>query len=261
MNAFSLSTAALAYVVQHAVPIALRVAALLSFAPFFGNIAIPIRFKAVITFVVTALLYPICAVPAALYSPTQWARIALGELALGLAMALAVQFVFEAVQLAGQVMGFQFAFSLVNIIDPQTNVDTPVLSIFQQLLATLMFLALDVHHWVLRGVAKSFEYVPVGSIEITSTTARALFQAASGMWLAGVQMALPVLLVTLLIDVTVGFLSKASPQLPVLTLSVPLKSAIGYAVLAFVAVGWSSFFERQFAAALGWSQRLLQLAK
>ena len=53
-----------------------------------------------------------------------------GEMVLGLLMALAMQFVFEAARLAGHMMGFQLGYSLVNIIDPQTLVDTPVMSVF-----------------------------------------------------------------------------------------------------------------------------------
>lgn len=261
MNDGSTLPSILQTVVGHAVPIGLRVGSLLTFAPFFGNIAIPIRFRAVIALVLSALLYPVCNVPETLASPLQWSRIALGEITLGLALGLAMQLVFEGAQIAGQIIGFQFAFSLVNVIDPQTNVETPVLSIFQQLIAFLLFMVCNVHHWILRGLVKSFDYVPVGAATLSSATMHALFRAASGMWLAGLQMALPLLLVTLLIDVTVGFLSKASPQLPVLTLSVPLKSTAGYIALGLAAAAWPAFFERQFTAALGWSERILHLAK
>lgn len=248
-------------VVAKAVLLGLRVSALLTFAPFFGSAVISIRLKAVLTVLLTALLYPVCRVPVLLASPMQWARIALSELTLGLAIGLTVQFVLEAAQLAGQITGFQFAFSLVNIIDPQSNVDTPVLSTFHQLMAILLFLVFNVHHWILRGLAKSFDYVPVGSVSISSEMLHALFRSASGMFLAGIQMALPLLLVTLLIDVTVGFVSKASPQMPALAMSVPLKSAAGYATLGIAAAAWPSVFERQFASALGWSERVLHLAK
>jgi len=261
MSAFLTVPRELEQVVGEAVPIGIRVASLLTFAPFFSNLAIPIRFKAVVTVLLTALLYPVCRIPALLASPLQWSRIALAEIALGLAIGLSTQFVFEAAELAGQIIGFQFAFSLVNVIDPQTNVETPVLSIFQQLTAFLFFLVFNVHHWILRGLAKSFDYVPVGSVSLTMDTVHAVFHAASGMFLAGVQIAVPLLLVTLLIDVTVGFLSKASPQLPVLTLSVPLKSAVGYIVLGVVASAWPGIFERQFVSALGWSERILHFAR
>ncbi len=61
----------------------------------------------------------------------------------GLALGLTIQFVFEGAQMAGQVGGFQFAFSLVNVIDPQTQVETPVLSVFHQLVVLLLFLQFE----------------------------------------------------------------------------------------------------------------------
>jgi flagellar biosynthetic protein FliR len=80
------------------------------------------------------------------------------------------------------------------------------------------------------------------------------------MWLVGLQIAAPVLFATILIDVTVGFLTKASPQLPAMLFSIPLKSAIGYGTLAVGISLWPGIFEKQFIVALGWSERLLHLA-
>ncbi len=240
--------------------IALRISGVMSFAPFLGSVSIPARIKAVFTLVFTALLYPVCPVPVAVLTPEGWSKVVLSEAVLGLAIGLCLQFIFEGVLLAGQVAGFQFGFSLVNVIDPQSNVDTPVLSIFHQLFALLVFLQLDVHHWILRGIVKSFDYVPVGSVVISPAVVHELFRAAGGMWLAGVQIAAPLLFATVLIDVTVGFLSKASPQLPAILLSIPLKSLVGYVVLGVAAGLWPSVFEKQFILALGWSERLLHLA-
>ena len=252
--------AILEHILYRGLPIGLRVGGFISFAPFLGSISIPARIKAAFVLVLTGLLYPICYVPEFALTPFGWTRLAFAELTLGLALGLCLQFVIEGAQLAGQLAGFQFSFSLVNIIDPQTNVDTPVLSIFHQLFALFFFLQLDVHHWLLRGLVKSFAYIPVGSVVISANVMRGLFHAAGAMWLLGVQLATPILLATMLLDVTVGFLSKASPQMPAIFLSIPLKSMIGYAVLAIAAGIWPGIFEKQFNLALGWSERLLHLA-
>ncbi len=239
--------------------IGLRVGGLMSFAPFIGNASIPARIKAVFTLAITALLYPICPVPQVALTVVGLTRLALGEAVLGLGIGLCLQFIFEGAIMAGQLGGFQFAFSLVNVIDPTTNVDTPVLSVFHQLFALLIFLQLNVHHWLLRGIVKSFDYVPVGSVVLRLPMLKELFRDAGGLWLVGVQIATPILLSTILLDVAVGFLSKASPQMPAILLSIPLKSLVGYAILAATVGLWPVFFERHFALALGWSERLLHL--
>lgn len=247
-------------VLLHALPIALRVGGTMSFAPFLGSSTIPARIKLLFTVIVTALLYPVCPIPPLSFTTAGWTRLVLVEAALGLALGLCLQFAMEAALLAGQLAGFQFGFSLVNIIDPQTNVDTPVLSLFFQLVTLLIFLQLNVHHWLFRGLAKTFVYVPVGSVVISVATMKELFRDATGMWLAGVQIATPLLIATALIDVMVGLLSKASPQMPAILLSIPLKSVVGYLVLAIGIGLWPALFERQFAIALGWSERVLHLA-
>jgi flagellar biosynthesis protein FliR len=240
--------------------ISLRVGGLMSFAPFIGDGSVPVRLKAVLTLALVALLYPVCPIPPVALTAVGLTRLALRELVLGLGIGLCLQFIFEGALLAGQLAGFQFAFSLVNIIDPQSNVDTPVLSVFHQMVALLIFLQLNVHHWLLRGIVHSFEYVPVGSAVLGLPSVKELLHDAGGLWLAGVQIATPILLSTVVLDVAVGFLSKASPQMPAILFSIPLKSLVGYLILA-VAVGlWPVFFERQFALALGWSERLLRLA-
>ena len=84
------------------------------------------------TLSLTALLYPVCAGAdaerLAHSGRLGWVEMAVSEkLVIGLLLGLTLQFVFEAAQFAGQIVGMQIGFSLVNILDPQTQVDTPVL--------------------------------------------------------------------------------------------------------------------------------------
>src|SRR5271167_4105148 len=168
--------------------IGVRVGGVMLFAPFFSGESIPPQIKVALTVTLTALLYPVCRPITAGGSFLGWAGVAIAEVVTGLLLGLAVQFVLEAAQMAGQVLGVQAGYSLVTLLDPQTQADTPVMATFQQLLAVLIFLQLNVHHWLLRGLAASFSYLPPGggiaSLRATST----LLRAAGGIWLAGMQM-------------------------------------------------------------------------
>jgi flagellar biosynthetic protein FliR len=250
----------LTHILMHALPIGLRAGGVMTFAPFFGSDAIPARVKAGFTLVLTAMLYGVCPVPEMQLTTFGWARMALSEAVVGLMMGLSVQLIFEGMQLAGQLAGAQLGFSLAAIIDPVTNIDTPVLAVFHQTVAMLIFLQLNVHHWLLRGIVRSFDYLPVGSAVVTLVTVRELFRISGAMWLIGVQIAAPILIATLLLDVAIGFLSKASPQLPALLIGISAKSLIGYVVLAASAALWPKLLEGQFTNALGWGERLLHLA-
>lgn len=151
-------------------------------------------------------------------------------------------------------------FSLVNVLDPQTQVDTPVLGIFCQLVTLLIFLQLNVHHWLLRGLARSFRYIPPGAFQLSRPTIEEVLRASGSVLLCGVQIAAPALAATLLADIALGFLGKASPQLPVLFVGLSVKSVLGLTVLVLIAGAWPRYFEQQFLVAIETSERVLSLA-
>lgn len=248
-------------ILTRALPIGLRAGGMMTFAPFFGNDAVPPSVKAIFTIVLTAVLYsaaPLVQVPMTIAS---WTRLVASEAFVGLMMGLAVHLVFEGVQVAGQLTGMQLGFSLASVIDPITNIETPVISTFYQLFALLIFLQLNVHHWLLKMLVKSFTYVPVGTGVATLLATKELFRFAGAMWLIGVQIAAPIVLATILIDVTVGFVSKASPQLPAMLIGISIKNLMGYGVMAGAAILWPSLLEKEFTRAMGWTEQLLRLAR
>ncbi len=242
-----------------------RVSGLMVFCPFLGSDAVPIPVKAGLTLLLTVLLHPLHG-PAGLelglgLGAWQWAQVALGEAMIGLVLGLVASFFFESALMAGQILGVQIGYSLANVFDPQTQADTPVLSEFHRLAALLIFLQLDVHHWLLRSLVRSFTYLPPGAMSVTLAAASGLLHAAGGIFLAGVQIAAPSLVATLVADMALGFLGKASPQLPVLFIGLAVKNLVGLAVLIAAMAYWPRVFNQQFGQAIQTAERLLRLAR
>ncbi|MFQ5691758.1 MAG: flagellar biosynthetic protein FliR, partial [Nitrospinota bacterium] len=84
----------------------------------------------------------------------------LGEAAVGLMVGAATRMIFFGVQFAGHIMGYQMGFLIASAVDPQEGRSTPLISQFQEILALLLFLALDGHHWLLKGLVASYRMVP-----------------------------------------------------------------------------------------------------
>ncbi|MBZ5642890.1 MAG: flagellar biosynthetic protein FliR [Acidobacteriia bacterium] len=240
-------------------PVALRVGGLLTLSPFFGDRAIPNLLKAGILVALTALLVPVLPARPAPAGPVDWAQMAIGELLVGLLMGLSLQAVFEGMQFAGQISGIQLGLSLASLFDPQSNADSTALTVFYNLITLLIFLQLNVHHWVLRMVSRSFEYLPAGGMVATQLVSRQLVHVVGALFVLGIQVAAPVLLATMMIDLVLGFLSKASPQLPALLLGIPVKNLTGYALLIGAVSLWPGILERHFAFAIGAAERMLRL--
>jgi len=240
--------------------VGVRISGLMVFCPFLGSAAISRPVKAILVLTMTALLYPLREPLHLELHSWEWAGIVITELMIGLLLGLTTNFMLEAAIMAGQMLGVQMGYSLATLFDPQTQADTPVLAELHRMGALLIFLQLDVHHWILRALVRSFTYLPaVGSFG-AMTIATGLFRAAGGIFLAGLQIAAPVVVATLLVDVGLGYLGKASPQLPVLFLGLSLKNLLGLAMLTGVVAYWPQTISRHFSNSIGIGERLLHLS-
>jgi flagellar biosynthetic protein FliR len=129
-----------------------------------------------------------------------------------------------------------------------------------QLMGSLTVITAGLDRIVLASLARSFRAVPLGSYVLLPSTAHAVVQADGGIFLAAVELAAPVLAATMLVEITVALLSRLSPQLPVMSLTVPLKTLVGFAVLIGSLALWPRFIEARFASLLDLAERLLQSA-
>lgn len=247
-------------IIAGALTISVRLSGLMLFAPFFGSMAIPAQVKAILVLALTVLLYPVVGHSLILRPLSQWPFLVLTEFLIGAGMGVVTNLIFEAVQLSGQILGIQMGYSLVNILDPQTQVDTPVMALFYQSIVMLLFLRMDVHYWLLRAVGNSFAYLPPGTAHINGLFSLAIVKTVGDMFGLGVQIAAPVLSATLAADVVLGLLGKASPQMPLMLLGPPVKSLLGVAILIATLKYWPDLFRRLFLEVLSNSDRILHLA-
>ncbi len=233
-----------------------RVSGMVVFAPFFSSTALPVRAKAVFAGAVAFLLAPVvAALPHAQVSISYSAIVS--ELSVGLMYGLSLALLNEMLLFAGQVVGLQFSFSLVNLMDPASAIQTPLLGDMFQLMGTLVVITAGLDRILLASVARSFRVVPLGAYALGPPAAIAIVRAAGGVFLAALELAAPVLAATLLVEIAVALLGKLSPQLPVMMLTVPLKTLTGFVILTGSLALWPRFIEARFAGLLDLAERLI----
>jgi flagellar biosynthetic protein FliR len=228
-----------------------RVSGMVAFAPFFSSTALPIRTKAVFVGAVAFLLAPLVAALPGSQASLGFSAL-LGELAVGLVYGLTLTLLNEMMLFAGQIVGLQFSFSMVNLLDPTSSIQTPLLGDLFQLMGTLVVIGAGLDRILLASVVRSFRAAPLGSFALAPASALAIVRAASGIFLAAVELA-----ATMLVEVAISLLGKLSPQLPVMSLSVPLKTLTGFVVLIGSLALWPRFIEARFAGLLDLAERLI----
>lgn len=241
--------------------VGLRVSGLFLFAPVFGSAVLPMKLKAVLVIAVTAVLAPIVSTQMHPVQLQQWPLVVVHETIVGMAMGLSANLVFDAIQMAGQVLSVQMGYSLASLFDPQTQAESTVMAMFHQTIATLIFLGLNIHHALLRLLAGSFDYLPAETARLSPAFVISTLKLATSVFSLGVQIAAPVLAATMVADVVIGLLGKASPQMPLILLGPAVKSVLGAAVLLGVIRYWPEFLQRGFQHSIAYTEQLLHLAR
>jgi flagellar biosynthetic protein FliR len=233
-----------------------RVSGLMVFAPVFSSEAIPLRIKAAFALAVAFLIGPVVAGFQGAHAELGTMAV-VGELGVGLVFGMTLSLVFASLDFAGQVLGFQFSFSLVNVMDPNAPVETPLLGQMFGLLGTLVIIGAGLDRITLAALLRTFVAAPVGSVQFDPRVGLALVPMAGGIFAAALQLSAPVLAATMLAELAVALAGKLSPQLPVMALSVPFKTLLGYGVLIGSLALWPHWIEARFAALLDSAGRLL----
>jgi flagellar biosynthetic protein FliR len=210
-----------------------RVGALIFAIPVFMGRQIPIQLKVGLTVATALLLFPLMA-PYTPKNPLGLFELGLvigNEVLLGLMLGLVAQLIFTAVSFGGTIIGYQMGFAAANIFDPQTTQQLSLMSQFQNVLAILIFLALNVHHIFLKTIIESYILLPPGSFDYSSGAVEFLMNLGSKMFMLGVKFSAPILVILMISSMILGIMARIFPQLNVFLLSFPLNIGISFLVI------------------------------
>lgn len=209
-----------------------RVLALLAVAPALGSFAIPVRVRIGLGVLVTLIIAPGIGPVADVGLVSPHALLILGQqIAIGLAMGLAMRMVFSAVEMAGEVAGLQMGLGFATFFTSRSDGSTLVVGRFAGLLATLVFLSLDAHLLMLSVLAESFSALPVSAGALSSDGWQRLVLWGGVIFAAGLQLALPVIAALLIVNLGLGILTRAAPQLNLFAVGFPITLMMGMVAL------------------------------
>lgn len=232
-----------------------RILALLATAPLTGNAQVPAAVKIGLSIMITTVIAPTLSIPDV--DPGSGAGLLLlaREVALGIAMGMAMRVVFSGVAAAGDVIGLQMGLGFAQFYDPQSNGQVPVLGQFIGLLATLTFLSLNGHLVMISTLVESFQAAP---LDAAAGSPWLLIAQSGGMVLrAAVLLSLPLIATLLVVNAALGVLARSAPQLNIFAIGFPITMIVGFFVLMLSLPYCVPAFEKLFEAGFG---TMLQVA-
>lgn len=209
-----------------------RIGGLLAALPVLSGRTVPMKVKLALVLVLGAALAPVIHLPPMSYDPVLLAAGLVSEMAIGLTIGLAVRLFFGALELAGEMIGIQMGFGVVQLFDPTTAHQTPIMAQYFTLLASLVFLSLNAHMLAVATIVSSYEAIPAFGATLPSKLGDDVVYLSQQLFTIGLKLAAPVLITILLLNILLAILGKAVSQINVFVLSFPITIAGGLMVMA-----------------------------
>ena len=208
-----------------------RVGGLLAAAPLFGHGSVPVRVRVFLAVLLAYALHGI--VPGEVPENATHPAVLLGAVALealaGAALGYAAQFVFWAVQFAGEAIGFQMGLSMAQVYNPVEGHSANPIGRILSLTFLLFFLLIDGHHHLLRALVASFDVVPLAGARVAAA-GPLLLQWVGRLFVTALRLAAPFLVTIFLVDLALGVFARMVPQADLFSLGLPLKLAVGLGI-------------------------------
>ncbi|WP_296865026.1 flagellar biosynthetic protein FliR [Thermosyntropha sp.] len=210
-----------------------RMSGLFLIAPIFSSRQIPARVKIFVLLVLAATMAYFVPVEYAftIETPGYFVAAIVVEIITGFTIGFVAYLVFAAIQLAGQIMDMQMGFGIVNVVDPQTGTQIPLMGNLTQTLALLIYLCIDGHHYLLQALAQSYQVVPVLGFHFNQDFWDLLVAISAYMFVIAVKIAMPFVAALLTADIAMGFIARTVPQMNVFIVGLPLKILLGLFML------------------------------
>ena len=122
----------------------------------------------------------------------------------------------------------------------------PVVAQLYVILGTLLFLAVDGHLALINAVARSYDFVPAGSVSISPASFSALISLGSIVFAGGILLALPVMTALLLINLAFGIITRTAPQLNIFAVGFPVTILAGLFIMFLVMPGFINALSNMF---------------
>lgn len=214
-----------------------RIGAFLMVMPVIGSSFVPARVRLLLGCAMTMVIAPVLpSVPAINFLSLQGVIVVMQEVAIGILMGFAVQFVFDAITLGGQVIAMSMGLGFAVFLDRARGVSIPVLGQLFLMLAMLVFLSLDGHLALIKLVAESFSLLPIATRGLGAAAVMDLLNWSQQVFIVAVKISLPAISALIVVNLSFGVMSRAAPTLNLFAVGFPVAMLLGFVVI-FLSIG------------------------
>lgn len=206
--------------------ILLRASIVIAFLPLFNNKSFPVQFKIGLILTISLVLTPLVEFK---IQENNIPIIVTKEIIFGLAIGIGVRSIFLAIELAGDTISNAMGISIATIYNPDIGQSTVIARLYN-IFIILLFFAMDIHHDIIYVFVKSYDLLPVGGAHINNLATN-IIEGSSKIFEIGIKIGAPVIVGMVITNFLLGFIYKASPQINIFFVSLPVNLFIGFTIM------------------------------
>jgi flagellar biosynthetic protein FliR len=200
-------------------------------APVFGGTYAPTQVRLALAVLLAFTMTPFVPVPG-VTTTVGLGMVVARELAIGFALALAIRALVAGAELGGQLSGTQLMLSYGSVVDPQGGVRNNLIGTLYGNLTLITFFAINGHHIFIRNLATSYAAMPIGAGHVDPSLARTVMQMLAVVFVLGLRLAAPLIVVMLVVELATGLVARAAPAINLMAIGTPIRLAVGLLVVA-----------------------------
>lgn len=215
--------------IQDMLLVFIRISSFTITAPIFGYKFIPNTFKIALALFTTVLVgFSLPAYNFTISNNIEFSVIIAIQVFVGITMGNVANFTLEAIRYAGSLVDLQMGFGMSGVIDPKSEMKQTLIGEFQYIIAILILLSCNGHHWLLLSLINTFKTVPLYQNGISMEIIPIFIDYFCQIFVSGLQLSIPILTILIAIDVVSGLVSKLIPQLNIFIITFPFKISAGF---------------------------------
>ncbi len=215
--------------------ILVRISGFMVTAPFFSLRNVPIKVKAGLAiFMAIILLYTTDYTQPAYEGIIGYSMIVVTEALAGAIMGFFANIAYYIISFAGQLLDMQIGFSMANQLDPVTNSETTITTNLYSYLVIIIMMITNLHLYFITAIIDSFNIINIGEVYINPNLSQLMLQFISEYFVIGFRIVLPIFAAILVVDVVLGILAKAAPQMNMFVIGMQVRILVGLVVLLLI---------------------------
>lgn len=228
-----------------------RIISMVVIIPFIGSSIVPVWAKVGMSFFMALIVYPLIIRTQIIphLSLPMLIMAVISQVLIGMIFGFLVLLIFTGVEIAGQFISVQIGFGMISLLNPiMSNQQVSLISNLQNFVALIIFIETSAFFFVIEGIYKSFQTIPLTFINFSPFIFKYLVYKGGEMFLIGLDLGIPIVLVAILLNIIIALMGRIAPQFNIFAVGFPIIIALGLFMLYFSVPYFTDYMIQSFSS-------------